>query len=57
MFEAAVAPAAAGGGGSLAVMSSFSHVNGVSMVDNGYLLQTVLRERFGFGQGMVVTDW
>ena len=38
-------------------MSSFSHVNGVSMVDNEYLMQTVLRQKFGFGDGMVVTDW
>ena len=27
------------------------------MVDNAYLLQKVLREDFGFGDGMIVTDW
>ena len=57
MFARAVAPAAEGGGGAAAIMNSFSHVNGVSMVDNEYLMQTVLREKFGFGDGMVVTDW
>ena len=31
---------AEGGGGSAAIMSSFSHVNGVTMVDNSYLQQT-----------------
>ena len=57
MFEAAVAPVSEGGGGSAAIMSSFSHVNGVSLADNYYLLEKVLRERFRFGDGMVVTDW
>ena len=27
------------------------------MVHNAFLQQTVLRERFGFGDGMIVTDW
>eukprot|EP01043_Picozoa_sp_COSAG02_P053352 COSAG02_NODE_5875_length_3971_cov_4.711519_2_plen_582_part_00 len=57
MFERAVAPVAEGGGASAAIMSSFSHVNGVSMVDNAFLQQKVLREKFGFGDGMIVTDW
>lgn len=57
MFAAAVAPPVKGGGGSASIMSSFSHVNGISMAANKYLLQNILRERFGFGQGLVVTDW
>jgi beta-glucosidase len=48
---------AEGGGGAAAVMNSFSHVNGVDMVSNTYLMQTVLREKFKFGEGMIVTDW
>lgn len=46
MFEAAVGPVAEGGGGAAAVMNSFSHVNGVDMVANTYLMQTVLREKY-----------
>ena len=51
MFEQAVAPAAQGGGGSAALMSSFSHVNGVAMVANTYLQQTILQGRPD-GQGL-----
>ena len=57
MFRAAVAPPAQGGGGSLGIMSSFSHVNGVDMAANRRLLQDTLRDAFGFGDGLVVTDW
>ena len=57
MFKDAVAPPSEGGGGSSSIMSSFSHVNGVDMAANKHLLQDVLRNKFGFGDGLVVTDW
>ena len=57
MFKAAVRPPSEGGGGSSSIMSSFSHVNGVDMAANKHLLQDVLRDAFGFGDGLVVTDW
>lgn len=57
MFAAAVGPVAEGGGGSASLMNSFSHVNGLSMPANKYYLDTVLRKQFGFGEGLIVTDW
>ena len=57
MFKAAVRPPSEGGGGSSSIMSSFSHVNGVDMAANKHLLQDVLRDAFGFDDGLVVTDW
>ena len=50
-------PVERGGGGSSSIMSSFSHVNGVDMAANKHLLQDVLRDEFGFDDGIVVTDW
>jgi beta-glucosidase-like glycosyl hydrolase len=57
MFKWAVAPVAAGGGGALSVMSSFSHVNNIAMPNNSWLQNDVLRKRLGFGEGLIVTDW
>lgn len=39
-----------------AIMSSYNQVNGVYANENSYLLQHLLREKFGFG-GIVVSDW
>ena len=55
MFAAAVGPVEHGGGGAHSVMSSFSRVNGLSMAANKHYLD-LLREEFGFGEGLVVTD-
>ena len=55
-FASAVAPIADGGGGSAGVMNSFSHVNGVAMPANKKYMD-MLREDFGFGNGLIVTDW
>ena len=41
---------------SLAVMSSFNFIGDIYSGVNPYLLNTVLREEWGF-QGMVMTDW
>jgi beta-glucosidase len=38
------------------VMASYNKVNGTSATENSWLLQTVLREEFGF-EGLVVSDW
>lgn len=38
------------------VMCSYNKVNGRSASENAWLLDTVLREEFGF-QGLVVSDW
>ncbi len=38
------------------VMASYNKVNGTSATENTWLLQTVLREEFGF-EGLVVSDW
>jgi len=42
--------------GAMAVMASFSGVNGVKMHENRELLTGLLKEEMGF-QGMVVSDW
>lgn len=39
-----------------AIMSSYNQVNGVYANENSYLLQHLLREKFGF-EGIVVSDW
>ena len=38
------------------VMCSYNRINGVWASENRYLLNDVLRERFGF-QGLIVSDW
>lgn len=56
MFKWAARPVAEGGGATASAMSSFSHVNGISMAANMKYL-TILREQLGFGEGLIVTDW
>src|ERR1700759_2798147 len=50
-FQAAVQQGAAS-----SVMCSYSWVNGTAACENPYLLNTVLRQQFGY-QGFVTSDW
>ena len=38
------------------VMASYNYVNGTSACENGYLLNKILREKWGF-KGLVMSDW
>lgn len=38
------------------IMAGYNLVNGTTMTEHGYLLDTVLRKEWGFG-GVVVSDW
>lgn len=42
--------------GVASIMTSFSDLNGIPATGNAWLLQTVLREEWGF-DGLVVSDW